>query len=216
MDEAGLSKRDTDGVRLLPDGRRAELIVESAGESSEETDALELIGDEWLKIGLKLYAHSSHRDVFRQRALSGQAIMSIWTGILDNGTPSADMSPDKLVPIDDQQYQWPKFGQYIGSNGTEGVKIDMPDVQRMVDLYYEWRHSDSKAKRADVWGRMLAQWGDQVYTIGIVNGTRQPVVISERLKNVPTDGLYSFEPGGFFGMYMPDTFWFATLPDGRS
>jgi peptide/nickel transport system substrate-binding protein len=28
------------------------------------------------------------------------------------------------------------------------------------------------------------------------------------LRNVPEKGLYSFEPGAFFGRYMPDTFWF--------
>src|SRR4029078_3760768 len=30
LDEIGLDKRDSDGIRLLPDGRRAQIIVESA------------------------------------------------------------------------------------------------------------------------------------------------------------------------------------------
>jgi peptide/nickel transport system substrate-binding protein len=34
------------------------------------------------------------------------------------------------------------------------------------------------------------------------------VVVSRRLRNVPDKGLYSFEPGAFFGRYMPDAFWF--------
>ncbi len=28
-------------------------------------------------------------------------------------------------------------------------------------------------------------------------------------RNVPERGVYNFEPGAFFGMYRPDTFWFA-------
>src|SRR5262245_11767946 len=34
LDQAGLDKRDDDGIRLLPDGRTAQIIVETAGEST--------------------------------------------------------------------------------------------------------------------------------------------------------------------------------------
>ena len=40
-------------------------------------------------------------------------------------------------------------------------------------------------------------------------GVKQPVVVSNRLRNVPAEGIYNFDPGAFFGMYRPDTFWFA-------
>jgi peptide/nickel transport system substrate-binding protein len=42
LDELGL-KRGPDGVRKLPDGRPMEIIVETAGESTEQTDVLEMI-----------------------------------------------------------------------------------------------------------------------------------------------------------------------------
>ena len=39
--------------------------------------------------------------------------------------------------------------------------------------------------------------------------TLQPVVVTNRLHNVPDKAIYSFEPGAFIGVYMPDTFWFT-------
>ena len=51
LDEVGLDKRDDDGIRLLPDGRSAQIIVETAGESTLETDVLELVTDHWRKVG---------------------------------------------------------------------------------------------------------------------------------------------------------------------
>ena len=54
---------------------------------------------------------------------------------------------------------------------------------------------------------MLSIWADQVFTIGIVTGVDQLVVVSNRLKNLPERGVYNFDPGAFFGMYRPDTFW---------
>jgi peptide/nickel transport system substrate-binding protein len=37
------------------------------------------------------------------------------------------------------------------------------------------------------------------------------VVISNRLRNVPKEGIYNWDPGAHFGVYRPDTFW---LVDG--
>jgi peptide/nickel transport system substrate-binding protein len=57
---------------------------------------------------------------------------------------------------------------------------------------------------------MLEIYAENVFTIGIVNATKQPVVTAPKLRNVPPDGVFAFEPGGYFGIYNPDTFWFET------
>jgi peptide/nickel transport system substrate-binding protein len=47
-----------------------------------------------------------------------------------------------------------------------------------------------------------------VFTIGVVGGVLQPVVVNKDLKNVPKEGVFAFDPGAYFGIYKPDTFWF--------
>jgi peptide/nickel transport system substrate-binding protein len=37
----------------------------------------------------------------------------------------------------------------------------------------------------------------------------QPIVVSHRLRNVPEEAMYNWEPGAQFGIYRPDSFWFA-------
>ncbi|MBT7145682.1 MAG: ABC transporter substrate-binding protein, partial [Rhodospirillales bacterium] len=51
LDDLGLTERDSRNVRLLPDGRPMEIIVETAGEDTEQADVLELVHDSWLKAG---------------------------------------------------------------------------------------------------------------------------------------------------------------------
>ncbi len=46
-------------------------------------------------------------------------------------------------------------------------------------------------------------------SIGIVNQTRQPVLRSAHLRNVPDTALYGFNPTSLLGVYMPDTFWYS-------
>jgi len=35
------------------------------------------------------------------------------------------------------------------------------------------------------------------------------VVVNQALHNVPLTGFYDIEPGAYFGIYKPDTFWFS-------
>ena len=120
LDDMGLSEWSSDGLRLLPDGRPVELIVETAGEETEETDLLELVAEAWLKQGVKIHVKPSQREVLRNRIFAGDTLMSIAYG-LENGIPTADMSPWEFAPTSQfDQYQWPKWGQHWETKGAAG------------------------------------------------------------------------------------------------
>lgn len=208
LDQMGLTKRDGNGIRLLPDGRPAEIIVETAGEDTEQTDVLELIGENWAKIGIKLFSKPSQRDVVRNRIFSGEAVMSVWSG-LENGLPTADMKPNELAPTSQYGLQWPKWGQWFETAHQSGEPIDMPVVQELSDLYHAWLETGDKAERARIWHRMLTIHAEQTFTIGIVTGVFQPIVASKKLHNIPKEGVFNWDPGAFIGLYRPETFWFG-------
>jgi peptide/nickel transport system substrate-binding protein len=206
LDQIGLTQRDENGIRLLPDGRPAVIIIDIAGDSTEATDVLELIKDTWHTIGIDLFPKPSQIEVMRNRIFSGDAQMSLSGGI-DNGFPTADMSPQDFTPTTQQQYQWPRWGQYLETGGEDGQKVDLPEAATLQDLMGQWRRAGDSEARAKVWAQILSIWADQVYTIGTVAGIPQPVVVSRHLQNVPERGMWAFEPGASFGVYKPDTFW---------
>lgn len=207
LDEMGLDKREPDGTRLLPDGRRAEITIETAGESSEEINVLELITDHYREIGLKIFLRSSQRDIFRRRAYSGETLISVFNG-LDNALATPAMSPKELAPTDQAQLQWPKWGQYIGTDTKSGETIDLDSAKVQLQLYNKWMLASEDSSRAQIWHNMLGAYNDQVFSIGTVNNSRQPVVVANDLRNVPEVGVYAWEPTSYFGIYKPDTFWF--------
>ena len=207
LDELGLTERDDRGVRIMPDGRPLEILVQTAGESTEQTDILELVHDSWLNAGVKLYSIPSTREVFRNRIFAGEAMMAIWSG-LENGIPTADSSPNELAPTNKYQYQWSSWGQYYESSGQSGEKPTDPKILELVALNDLWGKTAEKAERAKIWHRMLEIHSEELYTIGIINSVQQPVVVNQHLHNVPEEGFYSIEPGAYFGVYKPDTFWF--------
>lgn len=208
LDEVGLDQWSSDGLRLLPDGRPLELIVETAGEETEETDLLELVAEAWMKQGVKIHVKPSQREVLRNRIFAGDTLMSISYG-LENGIPTADMSPWEFAPTSQfDQYQWPKWGQYWETKGEAGEAPDMPEAKELLSLFQNWRAAQSTEEREVIWHRMLEIYNEQVYSIGLASGVFQPVVARTSLRNVPKEGVYNWEPGAHFGFYHPDMFWF--------
>ena len=205
LDEAGL-ERGSDGVRRLSDGKPMEIIVETAGERSTEVDILQLIADSWSKVGVKLFTKPSQRDILRRRIGNGETVMSVWFG-LDRGLATADMDPEELAPVSSVQPQWPDFGRYVETKGVAGTE-PTGAVGQLRDLYTQWRGATDPARQREIWDQMLALYTDQVFTIGTVSGSLQPVVVSKRLKNVPEEGVWAYQPTLFFGHYLPDTFYY--------
>jgi peptide/nickel transport system substrate-binding protein len=214
LDSIGLTKRDSDGVRLLPDDRPMEIIVENSGESTEQSDVLELIRDSWRRIGIRLYAKPLQLTLFRRRVFSGETLMSIDKGI-ENGLATAAMSPWELAPTSQQQLEWPKWGQYYETKGKAGEPPDLPSALRLKELYVDWLDAATQPDQSRIWHAMLGIWADQIYSIGTVAGVLQPVVVSDKLHNVPEEGIYNWDPGAFFGIYKPDGFWLDTSDIGE-
>ncbi|MGI9316560.1 MAG: ABC transporter substrate-binding protein [bacterium] len=207
LDQLGLDQRDNRGIRLMEDGEPIEIILHTAGEGTEETDVLELIGESWRKLGIMLFTKPSQREVFRERVFSGNAMMAMFNGI-DNGLPTADMSPEEFAPTNQTQLQWPKWGQHFETNRKVGEEPDIAEAQKLLNLYFNWSKSETKEDREAIWHQMLKIYSEEVFSIGLICGVPQPVVVNNRLRNVPEKGVYSWAPTAFFGVYRPDTFWF--------
>jgi peptide/nickel transport system substrate-binding protein len=207
LDEIGLTKRDNDDIRLLPDGRPLDIIVENSGDLPDTSDVLELIRDSWAHIGVRLFARPLQLTLFRRRVFAGETAMSIDKGI-ENGLADAAASPWELAPTSQEQLQWPKWGQYFETKGTAGRPPSLPAALELKKLYQDWLGSVSPQQQAQIWGKMLHIWADQVFSIGTVAGVLQPVVVSDKLRNVPKKGIYNWDPGAYFGIYKPDQFWF--------
>jgi len=206
LDEIGLP-RASSGIRTLPDGRPLEMLIETAGEDPTQIAILQLMTDSWRQAGIRLLPKAEQREVLRNRVFAGQAVVSVWYG-LDNGLPTAAMPPNELAPTTQQQLNWPKWGQHYETTGRSGSPPDDAAAAELLHLYEEWVGTLDPGRQRDIWHRMLDIRADQQFSIGTVRQIPQPVVVAGRLRNVPSIGIYNWEPGAFFGVYRPDTFWF--------
>ncbi len=215
LDEMGLAERDRRGLRLLPDGRPMEFVIETAGERQEVENALAIITDTWRELGIQLILRPLDRDILRNRVYAGNSMASVWFG-WDNGLPTADTPPDALAPIQQEFLAWPKWGQYYQTQGQAGEASDMREPQELMRLHAAWNATDDAEERHAIWARMLEIHADQQFAIGILSEAPQPVVVSTRLKNVPEQGKWAWDPGAHFGVHRMDEFWFTDGEGGNS
>nr|WP_254442483.1 ABC transporter substrate-binding protein [Ruegeria arenilitoris] len=208
LDEAGLDQRDGNGIRKLPDGRPMELVIETAGERQEVENALQIVTDNWRDVGVKLVMRPLDRDILRNRVFSGNTMASVWFG-WDDGIPQVHTSPAYLAPTDQVFLAWPKWGQFYQTGGDAGEPPDLPEAERLMTLAHDWEIAATDEERTAAWREMLDIHADQLYAIGILNGAPQPIVVSNRLRNVPEQAMWAWEPGAHFGIHRPDEFFFA-------
>jgi peptide/nickel transport system substrate-binding protein len=209
LDEIGLTKRNGEGIRLMPDGRALEIIIETAGESQTQVDALELVGETWRDIGIKLFVKPSQRDILRERAITGDLVMSVWSGI-ENGIPTSEMPPNDFAPTQSEKLGWHAWGDFYETSGAAGEKPDWEPAQRLVELYNAWLLSKTPEERSKIWEEILNLHAEETIRFGLVSEVRQPVVI-KGVENVPLEGIYGWDPGAHFGIHRMDEFW---LPNG--
>ncbi|WP_193371360.1 ABC transporter substrate-binding protein [Pelagibius marinus] len=208
LDGLGMTWKDPDGIRHLPDGRRADMVIETAEADPAEADALEIIKSQWAKIGIAVLVRSQPRQAARQRIGSGATVMSVFYG-LANGLATPAMSPAELAPTSEKQNNWPLWGLHYESGGDAGEAPALPAARRLLALYEDWRLATDEATRSNIWQQMLKLHAEQVFTIGLLGAVQQPVAADPRLRNLPDKADYIYEPGAYFGRYRMDTLWFA-------
>ncbi len=208
LDEMGLTERTPSGLRMLPDGRPMEFVIETAGERQEVGNALAIVTDTWRDLGIKLVLRPLDRDILRNRVYAGVTMAAIWFG-WDNGLPQTFTPPEYLAPMHQEFFAWPKWGQYMQTHGAAGEPIDMPEPQRLMDLWHAWEVTLDPDERGKIWSEMLGIHADQQYGIGILAEAPQPVVVADALRNVPETGKWAWEPGAHFGIHRMDEFFFT-------
>jgi peptide/nickel transport system substrate-binding protein len=207
LDEMGLDKRNKAGLRLLPDGRPMHFVVETAGERQEVENALAIITDTWRDIGIKLIMRPLDRDILRNRVFTGVTMAAVWFG-WDNGLPQPYTPPSYLAPTDQVFFAWPKWGQYFQTDGQAGERPDYRPAQELMELASAWERTRDIGERSRIWQRMLYIHADEQFGIGLLAEAPQPVVVSDKLRNVPEFAKWAWEPGAHFGVHRIDEFYF--------
>ncbi len=180
LDEIGLKRRESDGMRVLPDGTPFRQILHIyQSEEGSSADLWQLVVDYWRDVGLQFAAKQEDATLSFLQVTSGNS--DFWA----YASSSLHWAVDGLwkVPISSMSYMAPLYGNYYHTNGKQGIKPS-PEIQRLIDWYEAMRATPDEEERLKYGRLILKQWAEECYVIGIC---QPPVVaiVSNRLRNVP-------------------------------
>jgi peptide/nickel transport system substrate-binding protein len=185
LDEAGLTERDGDGFRLLPNGERCTVIIESITTQTDQQDALELIQGYWAEVGVDLQIKVEERTIFYDRHAANVHDASIW------GSPGGRgfdviITPKQFVPYHTGGSRFALPWAYWYNNPDAEIAEEPPEeVKRQFELYRQVLTVASDEEREELMREVLQIAADQFYSMGLSAGVDGYRIVSNRMHNVP-------------------------------
>ena len=130
LDEAGITDRDGDGWRDYPDGSELDILVDAA--ITTATTA-ELVEQDWEAVGLKISLNVVAGELWAQRALNAEAMISLRGGGASSGMVVANAH---WVPT--QYASWalaPQVGLWYATGGEQGFDPRGTFLEELYELY---------------------------------------------------------------------------------
>lgn len=210
LDEMGLTKRDSSGFRLRPDGRRLSILVDlpASQQAGPGFDEAVLIQAGWNELGVETVLKSWPLSVLGIREGLGQFSIT--------GADVAEMDlfafPDWVFPTRGQ-YWHPQVGRWYEKSGTEGEAPSGP-TKELLEIYAKIQaEPDIEKAHALVLDAIRIHVDQGPFVLGTVADLPELVLIRNNFRNVPEEprvlGAWSIaSPATSF----PETFFFEREP----
>ena len=183
LDHIGLTKRDSAGFRLRSDGKRLEYNVPVVTGGADDEEA-EIISRQWEEIGIKMNYRAVGEELWGASYDANELEIAVGTGtagsiaeLLSLGRPPVAMEACCKLYV-----------KWFDSEGKEGQ--EPPDDIK--NLWKKWKSMPTLGPEewVEIATEIFEYQAKHIYSIGTVSRTIRPLVVSNRLKNVPI-GLWS-------------------------
>lgn len=181
LDKAGLTKRDAEGFRLGPDGKRFTLVFLIADVfGAQFPDVMELVAGYAKDVGLDFQIRVSDRARLQEIASAGEHDAYIWN--CAGGQVDAYTSPECYLPFGDAVYWAPKWARWgvDHSTGTEPPK----GIRALFDAYDVVKAAPTPEAQQTAMEAFLELSADQFLTIGLVQSDPAFGVSRNNVKNI--------------------------------
>lgn len=186
LDEIGLDKKDADGWRMRPDGKRLEFTVEFLPQEGPKKQTMELVVKQWAKVGLKVEAAERERAFLITRLNASDHDCSAWH--VDRQLERASYaygSTQKLGPGGDSAITWAKpWRDWFISSGKSGSEPPQ-EAKDLFNAYGVWQTTSMGTPEYKAAGTKVHDLiAKNLWVIGTIGQGPQPVVVKNTVENV--------------------------------
>ncbi|NLS78008.1 MAG: twin-arginine translocation signal domain-containing protein [Chloroflexi bacterium] len=191
LDEMGLNKRDADGYRLRPDGKRLSFIYEYTPAFGPFGDVAELLAAQWGKVGIEIIIKEVARDLYNQHLTANDIELTMWTGSAEFN-PLID--PRWFVPSNDcAMSPWScQYGLWWITAGKEGIE-PTGDIRKVLEIYDEIKVTTDPDMQVKLFRQILELNKENLWVVSVCTEGPQPVIVKNNFRNVPEVALSDWQ-----------------------
>ena len=192
LDTMGLDKKDADGFRLGPDGKRFEIFFEIGDYSEDHLPMTELISEYWKTVGVYTTLKKVDSQLIDQRweanelqATALWAHQDIW----------ASIGWDDYLPGNRWGRLW---AQWYTTNKKSGEEPPQ-EIKDLYDHHAAFQQATvGSVESTAALNAIYKSYQDNVWTFNVVEHSYYPTFFTKRVQNVPTG---QYEGFGIVVMY---------------
>src|SRR5437870_963532 len=185
LDQLGLTRRDAEGIRLMPSGKRVVLELTVVPAFAAWPDVAQLVAKDWEKVGVKTVVQLRERALHFKMRDNNELMTEMWnedtTGFPFTGNAKFDPRNSPILTLG------PLYGRWAQTKGAEGVEPPAP-VKRIMEIVDQAKTvgPEQQTKLAQ---ELFRIWVDNLWevgTIGLTPMVQGVVVTNAKFRNVPT------------------------------
>jgi peptide/nickel transport system substrate-binding protein len=187
LDAIGLNKKDAEGFRLFPSGRRVMIELSVVEVFGAFRDIGMLLVKDFEKVGIKVNMQIRERALHFQMRESNDLQTELWnqdwTGFPFTGSTYYDFRK----PLYGNLTYGPLWKTWYDTNGKQGVEPP-PEAKKIIELQDKAK-TVGPADQVKIAQELFKVWVDNMFEIGTVGLTATDqgvVVVNVKLHNVPT------------------------------
>ena len=184
LDSIGLTERDEEGFRLLPNGERLDIEIQVIPAFANWADVGQIIVENWADVGIRAHIEVRERALGFKLRDTNDLMVEIWnedtTGFPFSGQPKMDPRSHPALTFG------PLFRKWYETGGKEGMEPP-PEIKKLVEIIDEAKIS-GRERQIELAKELFKIWADNVWEIGTVGLTpmiQGVVVVNKDLHNVP-------------------------------
>ncbi len=191
LDEIGLDKRDSEGFRLLPNGERLGFTVLVVPQETPKKPNAEIVVNNWQDLGVDAKMQVVTRNFKESKTAGNNHDVDLWHG--DFATDILfQNNAAVLVPIRSGVSWAPLWGTWLDTKGEAGEEPP-ENIKQLHKWYITMLTEPSEEKRIELAQNILESQAENLWEIGTVGKTPYPIVVNDKLRNVPEEGFWSWD-----------------------
>ena len=205
LDELGLNWDANREWRLLPNGERFTVIMDTNG----PVDGIhELAVEQWKEIGMEVIVRSFSIAQTRERVMANQTQLYGGGAGFNARSEAFKAAPHFLVAYtatwsNPWANQW---GLWHQTDGAEGIEPPV-EVKRNIERWERMTVATDRDEEIRLAKEILASQAEHLWVIGTVGNVPAPMPRSNKLRNFPERGGHDWSIGAWTGPQHPSQFY---------